>query len=398
MERYRQRGKFIREFSMTLRILPLATTPSPVSSLLKGAMAGQELTHNFYKNRMTQDQANYLPTALKNAARMAQAKIQGLNINNQYLPGMLGARTSLLQNQAQGEGIKNTLMPESVGINQENANTKALMAKQSGQRFGKAYALSRLIQTPAGKALLAANPELASAFGNIVGGLAGNINSQSSGPGATQFSPAQIKGAMQATGANLQKDTSDEITRQQALNAQQLVKENKEVDISPLKAYTGAFGKLQIYGNNLKSILQLPLSEQAVAYNTFKKDAVPIMSDQIRQALKTSVHPGYVTAMIKPLADPQSTIWDNPQEVQARWDYYTHWVKQYAKQKTLAVTQGVPISINGSTSGNASKTSGFNPAQWSSSVTKQDVGAKFSQLPPNQQAAVRAYLATQEGK
>jgi len=423
---------------MTLRILPLPATPSPLTSIINGARAGQRLQSNYYKNQMTADQARYLPKNLATAHQMALAKLSGQNIQNtampgylsartaleqamgndtnartqgqlitnQYEPGLDQARTSLIGQQAAGQGIKNILMPKTVSINQQNANTKANAQKFNTQRFGNAYAFSRLAESPAGKALLAANPNLAKAYASTLGNLAGSLNPGGGLPSVngTTFTPQQIHAAQTATGAALQKETSDEQTRQQALGAQQLIEEANKINIKPLLDYSGFLGSAEIAGNKLKSGFGLPLSQEAVDYNTFKKNVVPIMSDQIRQALKTSVHPTYVMQMIKPLADPQNSIYENPQEVIGRWNYYKNWLAGYAHQKTLAVTNGVPTTVepvnyyNAKTGTNeipATNAAAFNPATFVNSIqTRAELRQKYASASPEQQQAIRTYMAS----
>jgi hypothetical protein len=383
---------------MALRILPLPAAQSPVQAILKGAQAGQTLARNYYRNQMTADQARYLPTNLQDAERMAKAKIAGQNIQNTYAPGLDSAKTALLGNQATGVGIKNQYIPQTMAIAQQNANTKANAQKFNTQRFGNAYAFSRLAASPAGKALLASNPQLAQAYAATLGGLAGTLNPGGGLPAAngTAFTPQQIQDAQTATGAALQKETSDEKTRQQALGAQQILHEANKIDISPLQNYAGIWGKGEIEGNKVKSALGLPLSKEAVAYNTFKQFTVPQMADQIRQALQTSVHPAYVTAMLKPMIDPQSSIYNNPQEVQSRWHAFQNWLHDYAQQKTTAVTHGVPNSILGAKGVGAPE---FNPQKFVSAFANQAAfQAAFNNASPEQQAAVRAYMQAQGGK
>lgn len=132
---------------MTLRILSLPSPVSPVTAALKGAAAGQSLRAGYLRNKMSGEKAAYLPQALKTAQNSALAKLQGLNINNQYEPKILGARASLLQAQgAELPGMYNARLAlmgaQTKGASLKNQAYQTALQSAASNGGGMNYAIT----------------------------------------------------------------------------------------------------------------------------------------------------------------------------------------------------------------------------------------------------------------
>lgn len=405
----------------------LAALPQQIKDDL--AMRGAQLS-------MAQDQAKYTPNLLQAQLTGSNLANQGTSISNQMNQQNLAAHPeqiaqSLLAGKLQNalNQLKVNYYPETIQTNALNAASRSSMAQQS-----PISGFIRAVNTPFMQSVLSNNPNAASAVMNVINNLynrsvgAGvpasspmstvqsgmqsgtsiqNMPSQVGGQqinasqpqqlpqiGASPFSISQdqLQQGMQATGAALQKRTSDANTRKQALNAQNLMQEVDKIDISPLEKYSGIGGALSQKMEQLKGLAGQNQDPDYVKYVAFKKNVVPQIADTLRQTLQTSVVPEYVKQMIVPLTDPQNSIYDNPQIIRERWNTFNTWLKEYTKQRTEAVNYGVP-NVQGQYANLGQSTQSNQINIPSSFKSQEEKKAWINSLTPEQKEQVKRQLA-----
>lgn len=145
---------------------------------------------------------------------------------------------------------------------------------------------------------------------------------------------------------------SSTATRNTATNMDILAQDMKNVDISPVLKFAGIKGALDYKSQAARSALGLPVTQDFRDYENFKTVTLNYIKDSIRKAFGTSVVPGYVDKIVGPLADPNSKIWYDPQQVAQQFKAATDLISQNANMYKLKSAGGsnAPLGSIGSKS------------------------------------------------
>lgn len=176
------------------------------------------------------------------------------------------------------------------------------------------------------------------------------INEAASGylDGSNTFSNGnplpRLSGLAQQKMALAQGYASPKGLQTQAANADITAKEINDLDISPLKKFAGLKGKVNLFSEKAKMARGLDVSPEARDYIAFQRSAILAM-DALRKNFGTSVVPDYVYATMGKLSNPDSEIWNDPQQVQKNWDSLTKWVSKNANLLKKKATQGIGVNL-----------------------------------------------------
>jgi len=144
--------------------------------------------------------------------------------------------------------------------------------------------------------------------------------------------------------ANLRKGyTLDPVSKRNAVAANQLINEINEIDLEPLKKFSGLWGMGKKGINAAEMALNIPglqPSEDYRDYDAFQKVTKNALMDTVRKTLATSVVPDYVKETIAPMIDPTSGVINDPKQVQKRFDVLKKWINQYASIQTKGASKG----------------------------------------------------------
>lgn len=403
---------------MTLRILPLPVTPSPFTSLIQGAEVGQRLRGNYFKNKLTQDQAAYLPTALKNAASLAQAKLRGINIQNEYAPQLLGQKLNMLRQQAQemsplyqaklallnaqgkGAGLKNQFLEQALHPSIRPAVGNFSIGQNGAQLGGIPKLKAGGLAIGNGKAPLES--------GGLIASL-GSPRSTYSSQGTTYIDP-QTRTSINVPTEKIADQLQNQIIGNKNLQAfvSQIASQ-----ISPELGGVGGMGKrsagavARALGFNTPAYNQYLAATsagtigsvdqmlQAAGFNKnhalFQSQAAALKPDMLdtRQSYLRRV--SEILAQSQLRADNAATFMNGGIPLQFGKDGYP----------TLNALSNQIYNnlLKGKGSLGSSTRPSFDVEKWiNSAESSQDAKQKFSALTPAQQNTVRIYLMQKEGK
>lgn len=146
---------------------------------------------------------------------------------------------------------------------------------------------------------------------------------------------------------NIQKASSTAYLQNQAASLSNTVNELNNIDIEPIKHFAGIKGKTDYLAQ--KSGIK-PRTQEWRDYNAFKNVQSVLIMDSLRNSLKTSVVPGYVYETIGKFSNPNDEMWDDPQQVQKKWDTLIEWLnrssKNISKQAKFGATTELPMKKN----------------------------------------------------
>jgi len=128
--------------------------------------------------------------------------------------------------------------------------------------------------------------------------------------------------------------------RNQAASSAQIVKELEDLDITPLKKFTGIAGKADVLKYRANMALGKDVPQEFRDYLSFQSSLSNLNMDTIRQALKTSVVPGYVNRTLKGASNPGSNWWYDPKQVQNDYNKTLQWFRSHRDALTKQVRQG----------------------------------------------------------
>jgi len=148
----------------------------------------------------------------------------------------------------------------------------------------------------------------------------------------------------------IQKTVTDPQQRHQAQAAQIIYNQVRDIDTKPLEKFAGLGGKvrhLEEAAKGVASSFGLPVepSKEWRNYQSYMAVNKNAIMDAIRQALKTSVVPGYVQSTLAPMVDPTAAIWNDPKQVRQNIETLKKWIKPYTEEQTEAFSRGVPTSV-----------------------------------------------------
>ncbi len=80
-------------------------------------------------------------------------------------------------------------------------------------------------------------------------------------------------------------------------------------------------------------------------YDAFRTVTATLVMDTLRNSLKTSVIPDYVNQTLGKFSNPNDEMWDDPKQVQEKWDTLIHWVDKSAKNVTKQAEHGATVNL-----------------------------------------------------
>ena len=142
---------------------------------------------------------------------------------------------------------------------------------------------------------------------------------------------------------NIQKASSTAFLQNQAAALSNTVNELKNIDIEPIKHFAGLKGKADYIAQ--KSGIK-PRSQEWRDYNAFKNVQSILIMDTLRNSLKTSIVPGYVYETIGKFSNPNDEMWDDPQQVQKKWDTLIEWLNRSSKNISKQAKFGATTELS----------------------------------------------------
>jgi len=143
----------------------------------------------------------------------------------------------------------------------------------------------------------------------------------------------------------VRKRASNTQLQNQSAAMDELSNELNNIDIEPAKKFTGISGRIKEGYNAAKSATGFDPSDDYQNYQVFKQQSVEVM-DKLRNALKTSVIPGYVSSTLGKLSNPNDSIWSNPSLVQKKWDQTKQWINDNSKNLKTKADYGATAPIS----------------------------------------------------
>jgi hypothetical protein len=147
--------------------------------------------------------------------------------------------------------------------------------------------------------------------------------------------------------------TSTADMRNNAAALANTVDELNHIDLEPIKEFAGLGGKAKYLAQKTGA---KPRTEMWRKYDAFKNVGAILVMDSLRQALKTTVVPDYVNNTIGKFANPNDEMWDDPEQVQKKWDLLLGWINRSARNAGQQARQGANanLSANNNISNNES--------------------------------------------
>lgn len=143
--------------------------------------------------------------------------------------------------------------------------------------------------------------------------------------------------------ADIYKNASPVALQNQAANLNNAVSELNNVNLNPIKEFTGAKGTLKYNAMKTGAMKRTP---SWYAYDAFKNSGAIKIMDDLRNALKTSIVPDYVYQTLGKLSNPNDPIWGDPEQVQTRWNTTLRMLENQAKNATKQARHGATVRLN----------------------------------------------------
>ncbi len=147
------------------------------------------------------------------------------------------------------------------------------------------------------------------------------------------------------------KGSSTTAIQNQAANLNSTYNELKNIDIEPLKDFAGAEGKVKYLYQKANPSSR---TQSWRDYDAFKTSTQILAMDTLRKGFGTSVVPEYVYSTLGQLSNPNSSIWDDPEQVQTRWNKTLEWLQRASKSSTKQARFGATVSLDDEGSDNSS--------------------------------------------
>ena len=122
------------------------------------------------------------------------------------------------------------------------------------------------------------------------------------------------------------------------------VNQLSSVDISIPKKFTGAEGIIKLNAQKAKAAANLPTSKEYNDY-VYYQNQVILNMDSLRKALGTTVQPRYVKEFLGKITDPNNSIWNNPETVEAKYKATLDWIKAHAKDIRTKAVRGATAEL-----------------------------------------------------
>lgn len=149
------------------------------------------------------------------------------------------------------------------------------------------------------------------------------------------------------------KGNSTTAIQNNAANLNSTYNELKNIDIQPLKDFTGVEGKAKYLYQKANPSSR---TQSWRDYDAFKTSTQILAMDTLRKGFGTSVVPEYVYSTLGMISNPNSSIWDDPEQVQTRWNKTLEWIEKASKSSTKQARQGATISLDEEGSNTSSNT------------------------------------------
>ena len=129
--------------------------------------------------------------------------------------------------------------------------------------------------------------------------------------------------------------------------------ELNNIDISPLKSFTGPTGMVSY---NYQKLNPNARTQEWRDYEAFKNSIQILAMDSMRKGFGTSVVPDYVYATLGKLSNPNSSIFNDPEQVQKNWNSFVEWVNKSAENSAKQARRGATVNLNDKVSSELEKT------------------------------------------
>lgn len=297
----------------------------------------KDMLTNQYQGLVNQ---NYAPNIQSEIAQR-RALTQGQNIDNQYAGERLGLANA---HQAQ----VNQLYPELTKAqiySYENRGTNGTGRNGVDQQNLNALVSQVQLEYP-GKDAQA----IASAY------LDGNTTLPDGSPVPPQ------SGLIKQKLLNVQRKNAPTAVQNQAANLDILASDLKDIDISPLKRFSGLGGKADYAKYATDLALGKDVPQEFRDYESFKSVTSYFAMDALRKGFGTSVVPDYVYQTLGNASNPNSKWWYDPKQVEQQWKRTTDWIYKNAAEYKEKSRHGVTADVGQAKSpkSNAGKTRIYN--------------------------------------
>ena len=131
--------------------------------------------------------------------------------------------------------------------------------------------------------------------------------------------------------------------KNQAAALNNTASELNSIDITPIKEFSGVGGKANYMGMKLNPSSR---TEAWRKYDAFRTVTATLIMDTLRNSFKTSVVPDYVNQTLGKFSNPNDEMWDDPKQVQEKWDTLLNWVNKSAKNVTRQAEHGATVKLN----------------------------------------------------
>jgi hypothetical protein len=146
-----------------------------------------------------------------------------------------------------------------------------------------------------------------------------------------------LSGTGQQILKNIQTKNAPAAIQNKAANLDALASHANSIDIEPLKKFTGLPGRIDVGKYTAMMATGQEVPQEFRDYLSFQKVTSNFAMDALRQGFGTSVVPEYVYATLGAAANPNSSWWYDPKQVQNDWNKTKKWINDDAKKyKELA--------------------------------------------------------------
>lgn len=143
----------------------------------------------------------------------------------------------------------------------------------------------------------------------------------------------------------IQNRKSGRSIQNQAANADITAQDINRIDIEPAKKFAGLKGKIDLAAQKARMAAGYEVDPDARDYLAFQREAILAM-DSMRNSLKTSVVPAYVSATLGKLTNPDAPIWNDATQVQKEWDVLKKWVNNNSEMLNKKARQGPTADVS----------------------------------------------------
>jgi hypothetical protein len=315
--------------------------------MLKGIRTGQQIFGTGLENLLKGIQAQYAPqmTEAELAQKLAQGRLTGeqakwFGPTAQSEIGLRGAQTNRLNTmtplEAEELKLKNQFYPQMTEA--QIQNFKALAdQRQMGGRPGagvqEVNAFKKQIQMD--------NPNWDESMVNQA------ANAYMTGDNSINGQQLpQLSGMAKAFQSQIYKRNSTSQIQNTAAGMANTAHEINHIDIDPVKKFSGVAGRIK-YASELAKMQVDPasVSEDFRQFQAFKNVTSTLAMDTMRKGFQTSVVPGYVYATLGKLSNPQSNIWNDPEQVEREWNKMKDWVNKSAESSVKQARYGATTEL-----------------------------------------------------